>query len=244
MLAECSHLDIQGLINQLKSSGHNWKLIEICPIGDIRLLAKQSVSISVVKEEKHYSCYKLIDKGVTHMLFTVHLISGMYKNEDARSQRACNTSVVLQKIEQDVFAGQELKSIIVGDFNLQPYSQGIAGAFGFNATMSIAKAKQKYRIVDDVKCNFYYNPIWDIMGSNNLVQGTYYNNNDETDLSIFWYSYDSVLLRPYFIDKFVWDSFKIIEESSSFKFIKSHKIDNDNFSDHLPIKFEIKEGGN
>jgi len=78
------------------------------------------------------------------------------------------------------------------------------------------------------------------MGENKVVQGTYYNDSDRQDLSVFWYSYDEVLIRPYFIDRFIWDSFYIIEKTQNFEFIKNKKINKKDYSDHLPLTFEIK----
>lgn len=237
--AECDTLDTKSLINQLKILGEDWKLIEIFPIGNHKLISKQLINISVIKEEKHFSSYKIIDKGVTVLLNVVHLISAMQKDEKARNRRADNVSDLIRKIEETVFRADEFKSIVVGDFNLQPYSQGIAGVFGFNATMSIMKARKQYRRVDGEKRYFYFNPMWKIMGDNKLVQGTYYVDNDQQDLSMFWYSFDEVLIRPYFIDMFNWEYFGVVENTENYSLIKGHKIDKISFSDHLPFKFEI-----
>lgn len=54
-----------------------------------------------------------------------------------------------------------------------------------------------------------------------------------------WYSFDELLIRPYFIDRFNWDYFGIIEKTDNYNFVSNSKIDKYNYSDHLPIKFEI-----
>jgi len=232
-------LDAQSLLNQLKSLGEDWKLIEIYPIGNLKLFSKQMIDISVIKEDKHFSSYKIIEKEVTLLLNIVHLTSGLHKDEPARNRRADNVSDLIRKLEEDIFHADEFRSIVVGDFNLQPYSQGVAGVFGFNATMSITKARKQYRKVENEKRYFYFNPTWKLMGDNKLVQGTYYTDNDQHDLSMFWYSFDEVLIRPYFIDKFNWEFFGVVERTTEYSFIKGHKINNIAFSDHLPLKFEI-----
>ena len=48
-----------------------------------------------------------------------------------------------------------------------------------------------------------------------------------------------ILIRPYFIDRFDWDYFGIIEKTDNYNFVSNAKIDKSNYSDHLPIKFEI-----
>lgn len=127
----------------------------------------------------------------------------------------------------------------VGDFNLQPYSRGVSGIYGFNATMSAGKAMKKLRIVDGEVKYFYFNPIWKLMGDNRIVQGTYYSNSDQQGKSIFWYSYDQLLIRPFFIERFNWDYFDIVEQTKSYQFIRNEVIDKHHYSDHLPLKFEI-----
>lgn len=134
---------------------------------------------------------------------------------------------------------EEYKSIIVGDFNLQPYSRGVSGIYGFNATKSASKAMKKSRIVDGERKYFYFNPIWKLMGDHRVVQGTYYSNSDQQGKSIFWYSFDQILIRPFFIEKFNWNYFDIVEQTKSYRFVRNGVIDKHHYSDHLPLKFEI-----
>jgi hypothetical protein len=167
------------------------------------------------------------------------LLSGLFTEESARNHWAQNVSDLFRKTEEDVFHENEFKSIVLGDFNLQPYSYGIAGILGFNATMSILKAKKRYRLVQGKKHYFYFNPMWKIMGDNKTIQGTYYGENDQQGLSMYWYSFDEVLIRPYFINKFNWEYFGVVEKTDEHKFIKNNKINGFEYSDHLPLKFEI-----
>jgi hypothetical protein len=238
-LVESENLDVSSLINELKLRGQDWKLVEMCPVTDIRLVAKQTIHISVHQEGKRFSAYKIVDGKEMYLLDVVHLSSPMHLEEEARNARATNISQVLRKIEENVFENSEFKSIIVGDFNLQPYSQGISGVYGFNATMSVPKAKKIFRIVDGEPKYFYFNPTWKLMGDNKIAQGTYYNNSDQQERSMFWYSFDEVLVRPYFIDKFNWEKFGIIEKTDNYKFVSNEIIDKCDYSDHLPIRFEI-----
>lgn len=240
-LAECQSLDCQALINSLYSFGQNWKLIEICARGDTKVLAKQSICIMPHAEEKHYSVYKINSDTDLQLLIILHLPSAMHLEECARNRIAENISRILQKIEEELFASKTFKSIIVGDFNLQPYSEGVAGVDGFNATKSMTKALQNTRLVDGENKYFYFNPVWKLMGENKLVQGTYYNSSDSQRKSIYWYSFDEVLIRPYFIKSFNWNYFDIIEKTTSHNFVPNTTIDKEKYSDHLPLKFEIVE---
>lgn len=239
-MAECENLDVQALLNELHRQDYDMKNIEICPeSSNIKLLAKNKVRITPKEEKKRFSTYTVWQNDDLILLTVLHLDSALYKEESARDFMAARICQQIAKIEDEVYGTEERKGIVMGDFNLQPYSYGIAGISAFNATMSISKAKKKYRITNEEKMLFYFNPMWKLMGDNTLVQGSYYNNNDSQDKSIFWYAYDSVLLRPYLIDKLNWECFNYVLETENHSLIKKETINKNDYSDHLPVKFEI-----
>lgn len=240
-LSECKALDCQALINSLRIKGKEWKRVEFCSEGDIKVLAKYSVQIIPYMEEERHSIYKIGEKENIQLLMVLHLSSALHLEENARDRKAENMSRILRKIEKEFYVSDQFKSIIVGDFNLQSYAESIIGAYGFNATKSITKALQITRNIDKQEKYFYFNPMWKLMGENKLVQGTYYNSSDSQIKSIYWYVFDEVLIRPYFIDKFNWNYFNIVEKTNSYDFVPNSIIDKERYSDHLPLKFEIKE---
>ena len=184
---------------------------------------------------------KKYDK-VDCLLVVVHLLSKKTKSNEAQYNRANDIARELNKYEQEFFENNKKRTIIVGDFNMQPYEAGICSGYGFNATMSASHAAKKTRKIDGRTTYLYFNPIWALMGANKLVQGSYYNSGDKDDHAIYWYSFDSVLLRPCYIDKFNWDYFEIIEKTENHNFVPNTTIDKEKYSDHLPIKFEIIGG--
>ena len=238
-MAECQNLDVQSLINHLQLQGYIMRLVEVCPENDdIKVLAKEGIRISPKSENKRFSTYQILNDDDVILLSVLHLESGMYKEESAR--RAERISRQIEKIEDEVYGGKERKGIVVGDFNLQPYSDGIINVFSFNATMSASKARKIYREADDEKRLFYYNPVWKLMGDNALVQGSYYNSGDGQDKSLYWYAYDAVLLRPFFIDRFNWDNFRYVFKTETHSLMNVEAINKNDYSDHLPILFEIR----
>lgn len=133
-LAEAENLDISSLINALYLHGCQWKAVEVCPGPEIRLLAKKEVHISAHIEEKRYSSYKLFSGEAMYLLHVVHLHSPTNLEKSARYDKILSVSRILRKIEDDLYRNEECKSMIVGDFNLQPDSRGVSGIYGFNAT--------------------------------------------------------------------------------------------------------------
>ena len=239
-MAECENLDVEAVIGYLRIQGYTMKVVEVCPENnDIKVLARDNIMISTKEENKRFSTYQIYYKDDLILLSVLHLESGLFKEENARNHRAGRISKQIEKIEDEVYGENERKGIVIGDFNLQPYSDGIVNVFAFNATMSESKAKKLYRNIDNEKCWFYFNPIWKLMGDNTLVQGSYYNSEDAQDKSIYWYAYDAVLLRPYFIDKFNWDKFQYVSKTEKHSLLNSETINKKDYSDHLPIMFEI-----
>ena len=136
-LAEAENLDITAILNHLKLSGNEWNDIQISPQNDIRVLAKKEIKIIPYKEDGHYSIYKIkkYDK-VDCLLVVVHLLSKKTKSNEAQYNSANDIARELNKYEQEFFENNEKRTIIVGDFNMQPYEAGICSGYGFNATMS------------------------------------------------------------------------------------------------------------
>lgn len=240
-LVEADKIDNDYLISELHKVNIDYKINEINPKSKgIKLFSKKDIKLSVYKEEEHYSIFKIYDDENMYLLFVVHLLSAMHKNENARDSRAQNLSRVFNKVEEELFGELTYKSIVIGDFNLHPFSSGIIGMNGFNAVFSKSRAQKIFRKVEDQKRLFYYNPMWKFMADDTSPQGTYYNTNDESDKSFYWYIFDQILIRPFLIDKFVFDELEIIYKINDNMLINNGKIDSRRYSDHLPIKFEIQ----
>lgn len=89
--------------------------------------------------------------------------------------------------------------------------------------------------------NFYFNPMWNLMGKRNQALGTYYFETDQDDNSFFWYTFDQILIRPELIEDFIWEDFQIIDQIGNDFLIRNNKIYSKKYSDHLPIKFTIEQ---
>jgi exonuclease III len=225
-LAEANSLDTMSLVNHLKLHGYEWKDVQISTKNDIRLLAQKEIDINPFKEEGHYSIYKIRKNGEVDCLFVVvHLLSKTRKSNEAQYNRANDVARELNKYEEEIFENDEKRTIVVGDFNMQPYEAGVCSGYGFNATMSANQASKITRKIDGKITYLYFNPIWSLMGANKKVQGSYYSSSDKDDHAIYWYSFDAVLLRPCFIELFNWEYFEIVERTQKNNFVPNTTID-------------------
>lgn len=133
------------------------------------------------------------------------------------------------------------RTVIVGDFNMNPFEIPMIKANGFHATMSAALAKNMYRKVQNLAYEYFYNPMWGLLGDlNSDAAGTYYYS-DAQHVSYHWNIFDQVIMRPSVIDNFDKNSLRIIEGYSKKRFTTESNFPNSTkFSDHLPIFFTFK----
>ncbi len=226
MTVEAENLDIQYFLSGLRKNGRSYEKKEILPKGrSIILLADTDITVSIYREEKYFVAYKVRNQGKNRLLIVVHLTSAMRRSEYARNQRANDISKTIE--------------IIVGDFNLHPFSAGIIGMHGFNAIMDSDRALKESRKLNNSTIKFYYNPMWNLMGKQGHALGTYYFESDQDDNSFYWYTFDQILIRPELIVDFIWDEFEIVDHIGNDSLIKNNKIYNKKYSDHLPVKFSI-----
>lgn len=246
MAVEAENLDVQYFTAQLKKYDIFFEKKQILKRQNgIILLANTDYAISVYKEEKHFTAYKIHEKDKNRLLIVVHFTSSVHYSETARNQRAGELSKTIEKLEEmcnleaEKEGVQPYMTMIAGDFNLHPFSAGIIGAHGFHALMDEYQALKKSRRIDGNEIRFYYNPMWSLIGKRDSVSGTYYYEADQDDKLFYWYMFDQILLRPELINEFDWDEFEIIDHIGNTSLLKNHKIYSKKYSDHLPVKFAV-----
>lgn len=246
--AEAEELDVSYFLSQLKKDGKRFEVKQILPRqeeGRILLLANVNTEISVYKEEKYFTAYKLKGKRKNILLIALHLTSALHCSESARSYMAGDTARTIEKLEESCNMEAEKEgerrygAVVVGDFNLHPFSAGVIGAHGFHAILDADKALKESRIINGDRYKFYYNPMWNLMGKRGNALGTFYYASDQDNLSFYWYTFDQILLRPELIESFLWEEFQIIDCIGGDSLIRNHKIYSKRYSDHLPVKFGI-----
>ena len=136
---------------------------------------------------------------------------------------------------------QNERTVIVGDFNMNPFETSMVKTTGFHGTMSSEVARAGARTVQgqDYKC--FYNPTWSLFGDlNKTVSGTYYYHRSE-HVCYEWNIFDQVLLRPAMIDNFVNESLEIVStDSVNLLVTNKGRPDRSSYSDHLPLFFTLK----
>ena len=133
-----------------------------------------------------------------------------------------------------------MNTIVVGDFNMNPFDDGLASFYGFHSVMDKVVARKESRIVHGEERSFFYNPMWSLMGDGSQgPSGTYYYNSGGSK-NFYWNMLDQVILRPDLIPFFPDNELRIISETYSCSLLRDSGVPDARMaSDHLPLLFKI-----
>ncbi|MEI2664048.1 hypothetical protein [Rossellomorea sp. LJF3] len=238
ILCEVNKVDHELIKKSLKRVDLNFEVEMPLPKNRTMLFHNIGKRITKYHDGTFYSAFKLKYKSSLIMIVSLHLPSNLHISENDIGAQA---SLIKREIEIYENKLGINKTIVVGDFNLNPFSEVMVSAHGFNAVMDKNTAMKIQRTVYREKYSYFYNPMWTLHGNfNNEVLGTYYYHSKPT--SYVWNMFDQVIIRPDLIEIFDFNELEII-----------HKISEDNsllkpsgrpnatlFSDHLPIKFALQ----
>lgn len=214
----------------------------IKPEGRVRVAVFDNIDSSNViytKKDQRFTSiiYSLNTQNI--MVTGVHLDSpASYPDVDDRYFCAGAQYKLIESIEETF---NVKKSIIIGDFNMNPFDKGMVSELSFKAT----HCKKTAQITKGNK-RYFYNPSWGAF-SNDLTlddgkpPGTihYVPFNKETYVD-YWHIFDQVLVRSELFSEYT-NSFEVITKTSTINLLNNEFIpDRERYSDHLPIKYKIK----
>lgn len=156
--------------------------------------------------------------------------------ESDKMEIAKNIREEIEKFEKDT---QCNNSLIIGDFNMNPFDKPVYSAGGLHAISDSYQAKKLSRSVRTKDRYYFYNPMWNLLGDRISPAGSYYYSDSILDC-LFWHIVDQVCIRPSLIDEFDMESLKIITTIGGNSILKNN-IPDKNISDHLPLSFNLKE---
>ena len=136
------------------------------------------------------------------------------------------------------------KSVVVGDFNLNPFDDGMIATDGFGAMMTKSLVK-KFALSHGDRFARFYNPIWSRMGREGTDEspGTYYFQ-AHRDINVYWNYIDQVLIGHDLLDHFPESRFRILTSIPGPTGHRPLIRETDwhwkvEVSDHLPLLFDL-----
>jgi len=223
--------------NEIKNSDFRVKAISSLDQSVFRL--EKDIDKGGIIQSSRWSIFSIEISGrIKFNLFPVHFHSRKDYSEFSLALECVNFAMDIKKVEEKTKCEN---SILIGDFNMNPFEYGMVAANGINATRDLNYLKQKshLKVVDNVKYTYFYNPMWNFLSNNDVPYGTMFYP-APGHISLGWNIYDQILLRPGLLSYVSNDSIKIITEISGQSILKKFDRPNEDYSDHLPILLDIK----
>jgi hypothetical protein len=175
--------------------------------------------------------------GRNVLLVAAHLPSKLYQSEQDQILNCTRFSRIIEEAETVV---GHTRTLIIGDFNMNPFEHGIVGADGIHAVSDRSIAARGTRKVNGEDRRFFYNPMWNYFGDISPgPPGTYFYDTG-TQVNLYWNIFDQVLIRPELLDSFSNDNVKVVTQVGSTCRISEFERPNKSVgSDHFPIMLRL-----
>ena len=175
--------------------------------------------------------------GKDILLVAAHLPSKLHMSDIEQTLHCATLSAKIEHFEAEL--GHQ-RTVVVGDFNVNPFEAGLVSAQSFHATSSRSIALRGTRVVQGREYAFFYNPMWNHFGDRGpSPPGTYFYSSSSA-MNLFWNMFDQVLIRPELLSAFDDESIQILTAVGEHSLLaEDGKPNGVTASDHLPIVFSI-----
>lgn len=223
------------LLRKLVGRGLDFYLVPTIGCKRIRLLTTFSSShVEHGPESDRFTIKELALPGLQRVLLClVHLPSKLHASDLDQLHTAWYFK---QDIESAEVTSRHQNTVVIGDFNMNPFDDGMLSAAAMNSVPSLALAKAETRVVQGREHSFFYNPTWNLLGDFGKVPGTYFHGSPGY-LSQYWHLLDQVLLRPCIADRLDKSSLRVITEAGTIPLLSV--TGRPSISDHLPLYFSL-----
>lgn len=234
-------LNLNSLCTELSIKGREFREGPIASDTRVKLLIDTRFLAELIRDSKYYfACTIKNYAGMEFLLSGVHLPSKLNANGVDRDIVVGDLMNDIRESEESV--GHE-KSIIVGDFNADPFEEVMIKADKLHAIpyANIVEQRER-RIVYSRARQIFYNPMWNFMGDYcNTSACTYYCDVGGA-INLYKNIFDQVIFSAHMIKYFLKETLQIMTKVGNMALVDDNGIPSrDLYSDHLPIMFSIRE---
>lgn len=200
----------------------------------ITLVAKTTFSVTVVQQQNRYNIYNVKTAVKDYVLTAVHL-------EDRRNYKSAERLDTIKCLVADIEKTEELlkcsNTIVIGDFNANPYDEELLSKYAFNAVLfKTIIDKNELTNPNSLRRKRFYNPILHYLSEDTEMYGSFYH--EKEYMTSYWHCLDQVLVR-----KCLANSINYVEylKKINTKDLLENTIPNGKISDHLPLLVNLQE---
>jgi hypothetical protein len=237
LLCECA-IEAKDLLNTLNSGDTEFHFAD-AQNREISIFTRfPGRYFSPVYESDRLSIRRLRLPAIEELLVAVvHFPSKLFWSDESQMFECTNLSNTI--VDEEKKAGHA-RTLLVGDFNMNPFEKGVVSAGGLHAVATRRVAGRGERTVQGRSYPFFYNPMWGHFGDGSQrPAGTYYYERAE-HVNYFWNNFDQVLIRPHLMDRFRSDQLRILDSAGETPLSRDNGTpDRVNASDHFPLLFAL-----
>ncbi len=236
ILAE-SKIDNEKLLYRLEECSER-SFYKVPGFSKLQTFVSLGKKLKPFQDAGRISLYRLfVSPGFEILIVAVHLQNKLHQNETEQIFSGVRLRQLIEKAEKHL---GHSRTIVIGDFNMNPFEPGLVAADSLNAVMDRNIAERRTRIIQREKRKFFYNPLWNHFGdSKPNPPGTYYYDSG-SQVNYYWNMFDQILIRPDLLNFFQPENFKIVTKIQKVSLLSgSGKPDKMRISDHLPIIFSL-----
>lgn len=232
IFAEYHKTSFERVISNLKNTYFRCDGFGACE--KITLLSKENINTIVRREQNRYTLYSCSKDNHIYNVVGIHLPASPSSSSNDRKN-------VIRAIVHDICEQEkELKNrltIVLGDFNCNPFDEEIIQKDAFNAVLyKELIMKQEIVTYQNQQYRRFYNPILHYLSESTQTYGSFYYSS--SIIALYWNSFDQILVRKDLAEKI--KSFEYIRSIKGKKLLNDIKP-NSTISDHLPLIVNIEE---
>lgn len=173
-------------------------------------------------------------------LVLVHGLDILHYSEHARSLFFERLRADIGWMEANDSKVRHKQTVILGDFNANPFEAAIGGVRGLHAIRLKDVGGKRRRAVMGQDYEFFCNPMWSCYkGWEKSPPGTYYFNGGDVH-EVFWHMLDQVVMRPQALHMFAEKNLHVLTEAGHTSLLTARGLpDKGAASDHLPVLFKL-----
>lgn len=200
----------------------------------VTLVAKTTFSVELVQQQNRYNIYNIKTAVKDYLLVAVHL-------QDRRNSNTADRLETIRYLVADIKKNEDLlkcdNTIVIGDFNANPYDEELLSKYAFNAVLfKTLIDKSEFTNPRSFKRKRFYNPILHYISEDTEMYGSFYYDRDS--ITSYWHCLDQVLVRKELADDIV--HVEYLKKAGKKELLKN-AIPNKQISDHLPLLVNLQE---
>lgn len=200
----------------------------------VKIIARCSIEVKVLQEQHRYCIYQIKSEMNTYLVCGTHL-------EDRRNYKSADRIQTISNIVSDVEENEDIfqcdNTIVIGDFNANPYDDELLSVYAFNSVLFKSVIQQnEMKEWNGTKKKRFFNPILHYISEETGMYGSfYYSGSHETS---YWHCLDQAIVRKGLVNKI--SSVKYLKKIDGYELIKDIRP-NKEISDHLPLVIQFLE---